>query len=47
MSNGDCEVQFIETDKQLVDFFTKPLAGDRFNLLRTELGILDVSNVLN
>jgi len=24
VSNGDCEVQFIETDKQLVDFFTKP-----------------------
>ena len=47
VSNGDCEVQFIETDKQLVDFFTKPLARDRFNLLRTELGILDVSNVLN
>jgi len=47
VSNGDCEVQFIETDKQLADFFTKPLARDRFNVLRTKLGILDVSNVSN
>jgi len=47
VSNEDCEVQFIETNKQLADFFTKPLARDRFNLLRTELSILDVSNVLN
>jgi len=47
VSNGDCEVQFIEIDKQFADFFTKPLAKDRFNILRTELGILDVSNVSN
>jgi len=47
VSNGDCEVQFTETDKELADFFTKPLARDRFNFLRTELGILDSSNVLN
>jgi len=40
-------VRFIETNMQLVDYFTKPLARDRLNLLRTELGILDVSNVLN
>ena len=47
VSNGNCEVQIIETNKQLADFFTKPLARDRFNLLRTELGILDISNVSN
>ena len=47
VSNGNYEVQFIETDKQLVDFFTKPLARERFNHLRTELGILDISNVSN
>jgi len=47
VSNGDCEVQFIETDKQLADFITKLLPRDRFNFLRTELGILDVSNVLD
>ena len=38
VSNGDCEVEFIETNKQLA----KPLAGERFNHLRTKLGILDV-----
>jgi len=47
VSNGDCEVQFIEMDKKLADFFTKPLGTNRFNFLRTELGILDFSNVLN
>ena len=47
VKNGDFEVEFIETNKQLADFFTKPLARDRFNHLRTELGILDISNVQN
>jgi len=28
----------------LADFFTKPLAKDRFNYLKIELGILDYSN---
>ena len=45
MSNGICEIKFIESEKQLADFFTKPLAKDRFNYLRTELGILDYSNI--
>jgi len=30
----------------LADLFTKPLARDRFNKLRTELGILDIKNVV-
>jgi len=45
VSNGICEIKFIESEKQLVDFFTKPLAKDRFNYLRTELGILDLLNI--
>ena len=45
MSNGICEIKFIEFEKQLADFFTRPLAKDRFNYLRTELGILDYLNV--
>ena len=45
MSNGICEIEFIESEKQLADFFTKPLTKDRFNYLRTELGILDISNI--
>ena len=39
VSNGVYEIEFIESEKQLKDFFTKPLAKDRFNYLRTELGI--------
>jgi len=45
VSNGICEIKFIESKKQLADFFTKPLAKDKFNYLRIELGILDYSNV--
>jgi len=40
-----CEIKFIESEKQLADFFTKPLAEDRFNYLRTDLRILDISNI--
>jgi len=36
---------FVKTENQLVDLFTKPLARDRFNKLRIELGILDMKNV--
>ena len=42
----DCEIQFVKTENQLADLFTKPLAGDRFNKLRTELGILDIKNMV-
>jgi len=39
--HGDCEIQFIETEKQLADISTKPLLKKRFFFLRNELGILD------
>ena len=42
----DCEIKFVKTKNQLADLFTKPLARDRFNKLRTELGILDINNVV-
>jgi len=41
VSNGDCEVQLIATERQLADIFTKPLSKDRFFSLRNELGIID------
>jgi len=41
VSNGDCEIQLIENEKQLADIFTKSLAKDMFFFLRNELGILD------
>ena len=45
VSRGDCEILFIESEKQLADLFTKPLPRDRLNMLRTELGILDISSI--
>jgi len=42
----DCEIKFVKTENQLANLFTKPLARDRFNKLRTELGILDIKNVV-
>jgi len=46
VQKGDCEIKFVKTENQLADLFTKPLARDRFNMLRTELGILDIKNVV-
>jgi len=46
VQKGDYEIQFVKTENQLADLFTKPLARDRFNKLRTELGILDIKNVV-
>ena len=46
VQKGDCEIKFVKTENQLADLFTKPLARDRINKLRTELGILDIKNVV-
>ena len=43
--NGDCEIQFIDSENQLADLFTKPLNKERFNFLKNELGIIDFKNV--
>jgi len=45
VSNGDCEIQFIQNEKQLADNFTKLLHGEKFFLLRNELDILDSQNL--
>jgi len=42
----DCDIQFVKIENQLADLFTKSLALDRFNKLRTELGILNMKNVV-
>jgi len=36
------EIKFVKTENQLPYLFTKPLARDKFNKLRIELGILDM-----
>jgi len=33
VNNGDCEIQFVSTENQLADLFTKPLNKERFNFL--------------
>ena len=45
VQKGDCLIEFIDTENQLADIFTKPLARDRFFLLRNKLGILDESRI--
>nr|KYP76723.1 Copia protein [Cajanus cajan] len=37
VQKNDCVVDFVETNKQLADIFTKPLPKERFNQLRIEL----------
>ena len=39
VQKGDIELQYIHTDKQLVDIFTKPLDEKRFCYIRRELGM--------
>ncbi|KAJ9561108.1 hypothetical protein OSB04_006268 [Centaurea solstitialis] len=41
LMNGDVELQFIPTEYQLADLFTKPLDEKRFNQLISELGMLN------
>ncbi|KAJ9545389.1 hypothetical protein OSB04_025096 [Centaurea solstitialis] len=39
--NGDIELHFVPTEYQLADLFTKPLDVMRFNMLLSELGMLN------
>ena len=40
--NGEVELHFIPTEFQLADLFTKPLDESRFNMLISELGMLNI-----
>ena len=42
---GDIDISYVRTENQLADIFTKPLDEKRFCELRSELNILDSSNV--
>jgi len=42
---GDCCIDFIDSEHQLANMFTKPLARDRFFFIGNELGILDGSTI--
>jgi len=40
------KLSFSKLKNQLVDLFTKPLVRDKFNKLKTALGVLDMKNVI-
>ena len=41
VQKGDICLDFVSTENQLADIFTKPLGGERFCKLRGELGIME------
>ena len=43
--NGDVVLEFIDTNNQLADIFTKPLNEDRMNFIKQELGMIDGSSL--
>jgi hypothetical protein len=45
VSKGDIVMESVRTDDQLADIFTKPLDETRFCKLRSELNVIDLSNV--
>jgi hypothetical protein len=45
VEKGDIDLKHVRTDKQLADIFTKPLDEKVFCHLRSELNIIDASNV--
>lgn len=38
---NDIDLKFVETSNQIADIFTKPLTGERFNVLVRELGMMN------
>jgi hypothetical protein len=45
VGKGDITIYSIDTDDQLADIFTKPLDETRFCTLRSEMNVIDLSNV--
>jgi hypothetical protein len=45
ITKGDINLKHVLTDKQLADIFTKPLYKKVFCRLRSELNIIDASNL--
>jgi hypothetical protein len=45
VSKGDIVMESVRTDDQLADMFTKPLDETHFCKLRSELNVIDLSNV--
>ena len=43
IQNGDLSLEFVDTNNQLVDIFTKPLNKERLNFIKYDLGMIDGS----
>ena len=44
VQNGTMDLQFVPTDDQLANVFTKPLTEERLILLRSQLGMIFVTD---
>ena len=45
MQYGDISLEFIDTNNQLTDIFTKPLNEERLTFIKYELGMIDRSSL--
>ena len=45
MQKDDIMLEFVSTEKQLADIFTKPVCDDHFSTIRRELGLVDFSKL--
>ena len=43
IQNGDISLEFVDTNNQLADIFTKPLNEERLNFIKHDLGMIDGS----
>ena len=41
VQNGDISLEFVDTNNQLADIFTKPLNEERLNFIKHDLGMID------
>ena len=45
VKNGDISLDFVDTNNQLADIFTKPLNEERLNFIKHDLGMFDGSSL--
>ena len=45
VQNGDISLDFIDTNNQLADIFTKHLNEERLNFIKHDIGIIDGSSL--
>ena len=45
IQNGDISLEFVDTNNQLADIFTKPLNEERLNFIKHDLSMIDGSSL--